>query len=57
MRGSTVARSAIFACAVAAISVTHHGAQPSMPTWAEVKAFVNNRLGSEASFLAVESKV
>jgi hypothetical protein len=28
-----------------------------MPTWAEVKAFVNNRLGSEASFLAVESKV
>lgn len=57
MRGSTVARSAIFACAVAAISVTRHGAQPSMPTWAEVKAFVNERLGSEASFLAVESKV
>jgi ribokinase len=57
MRGSTVAQSAVFASAVAAISVTRHGAQPSMPTWAEVKAFVNERLGPEASFLAVESRV
>jgi ribokinase len=57
MRGATVARSAIFASAVAAISVTRHGAQPSMPTWAEVKAFLDERLGPEASFLAVESKV
>ena len=45
MRGCTVARSAIFASAVAAISVTRHGAQPSMPTWAEVKAFVKEPSG------------
>jgi ribokinase len=57
MRGSTVARSAVFASAVAAISVTRHGAQPSMPTWAEVKAFLDERLGQEASFLEVGSKV
>ncbi|MFZ0276897.1 MAG: ribokinase [Candidatus Sulfotelmatobacter sp.] len=56
MRGSTVARSAILASAVAAVSVTRHGAQPSMPTWAEVKAFLDERLGPEASFLAVESE-
>jgi ribokinase len=57
MRGSTVARSAVFASAVAAISVTRHGAQPSMPTWIEVKAFLDERLGREASFLEVGSKV
>jgi ribokinase len=57
MRGSTVTRSAIFASAVAAISVTRYGAQPSMPTSAEVKAFVNERSGREASFLAVETEV
>jgi ribokinase len=57
MRGSTVARSAVFASAVAAISVTRRGAQPSMPTWNEVKAFLDERLGREASFPAVESKV
>ena len=57
MRGSTVARSAVFASAVAAISVTRHGAQPSMPTLAEVKTFVNERLGSEAPLFAVETKV
>jgi len=40
MRGSTVARSAIFASAVAAISVTRSGAQPSMPTGDEVDRFL-----------------
>jgi ribokinase len=56
MRGSTVARSALFASAVAAISVTRHGAQPSMPTLAEVKAFVSEHLGSETPLLALENK-
>jgi ribokinase len=40
MRGSTVVRSAIFASAVAAISVTRSGAQTSMPTGNEVEAFL-----------------
>jgi ribokinase len=40
MRGSTVARSAVFASAVAAISVTRPGAQPSMPTGDEVDRFL-----------------
>ena len=40
MRGSTVVRSAIFASAVAAISVTRPGAQPSMPTGNEVDRFL-----------------
>jgi ribokinase len=40
MRGSTVADSAIFASAVAAISVTRPGAQPSMPTEGEVERFL-----------------
>jgi len=48
MRGSTVLRSAVFASAVAAISVTRHGAQSSMPTSAEVETFVKDRLGPEA---------
>jgi ribokinase len=40
MRGSTVARSAVFASAVAAISVTRPGAQPSMPSGPEVEDFL-----------------
>jgi len=40
MGGSTVARCAIFASAVAAISVTRPGAQPSMPTGDEVDRFL-----------------
>ena len=40
MRGSTVACSAVFASAVAAISVTRPGAQPSMPTGDEVECFL-----------------
>jgi len=55
MRGTTVKRSAVFASAVAAISVTRNGAQPSMPTSAEVKAFLRKRLGAEASLVAVET--
>jgi ribokinase len=57
MRGFTVARSAVFASAVAAISVTRHGAQPSMPTLAEVKAFVNERLGPGASLFSAETDI
>jgi ribokinase len=40
MRGSAVVRSAIFASAVAAISVTRSGAQTSMPTGNEVGDFL-----------------
>ena len=43
MRGSTIARSAVFASAVAAISVTRPGAQPSMPTGNEVERFLEQR--------------
>ncbi|MGA9305898.1 MAG: ribokinase [Candidatus Sulfotelmatobacter sp.] len=57
MRGSTVAQSAVFASAVAAISVTRRGAQPSMPTSVEVKDFVNEHLGPQVSFPAVELSV
>jgi ribokinase len=57
MRGSSVERSAILASAVAAISVTRSGAQPSMPTFAEVQAFLKERLGPEALWFAVETSV
>jgi ribokinase len=40
LRGQSATRSARFACAVAAISVTRPGAQPSMPTAQEVEKFL-----------------
>ena len=40
MRGFTTVRSAVFASAVAAISVTRPGAQPSMPSGQEVERFL-----------------
>lgn len=40
LRGRTVVKSAVFASAVAAISVTRPGAQPSMPTATEVDDFL-----------------
>jgi ribokinase len=40
LRGSDPVASVKFASAVAAISVTRHGAQPSMPTPAEVETFL-----------------
>jgi ribokinase len=42
VRGSGAVASVKFAAAVAAISVTRHGAQPSMPTQAEVEAFLRD---------------
>jgi len=42
-RGYTPVRSAVFASAVAAISVTRPGAQPSMPTNTEVEQFLRER--------------
>jgi len=57
MRGCTVARSAVLASAVAAISVTRPGAQPSMPTFAEVRTFLNERLGPGSLSCAVETGV
>jgi ribokinase len=42
LRGSDPVASVKFASAVAAISVTRHGAQPSMPTEAEVEAFLRD---------------
>lgn len=40
LRGESPSESARFGCAVAAISVSRHGAQPSMPTLEEVEAFL-----------------
>jgi len=40
MKGLSPAASARFASAVAAVSVTRHGAQPSMPTINEVEQFI-----------------
>ncbi len=48
IRGLPVAQSAVFASAVAAISVTRHGAQSSMPTSSEVQTFLSERLGTAA---------
>jgi ribokinase len=43
MRGASVRDSAVFASAVSAISVTRAGAQPSMPSRAEVESFLSER--------------
>jgi ribokinase len=43
MRGQPPREAAAFACAVAGISVTRHGAQPSMPTSAEVESFLREQ--------------
>jgi ribokinase len=48
MRGLEVSSAATFASAAAAISVTRHGAQPSMPTAAEVDRF----LGTDSEWTA-----
>jgi ribokinase len=48
MRGYSPKESAMFASAVAAISVTRHGAQPSMPTDVEVQSFLNGRVPQQA---------
>jgi ribokinase len=42
MLGKSPRESAIFAAGVAAVSVTRAGAQPSMPTMAEVNSFLND---------------
>ncbi|MGA2097486.1 MAG: ribokinase [Candidatus Acidiferrum sp.] len=47
LQGHHPVRSASWATAVAAVSVTRHGAQPSMPTHAEVEAFLKEREGTE----------
>ncbi len=44
MRGKSPRESAVFASAVAAISVTRAGAQPSMPTLREVEAFLETHM-------------
>jgi ribokinase len=44
MLGKSPRESAVFASAVAAISVTRRGAQTSMPTMNEVEQFVNDRV-------------
>jgi hypothetical protein len=55
MRGATVAWAAVFGSEGAAISVTRPGAQPSMPTFAEVQPFLNERLGEGRPSFAVET--
>jgi ribokinase len=47
LEGHDPVRSASWASAVAAISVTRRGAQPSMPTHAEVQAFLKEREGTK----------
>jgi ribokinase len=41
MRGKSVRESAVYASAVAALSVTRRGAQPSMPSAEDVARFLN----------------
>ncbi len=48
LRGDDPLHGAAWACAVAAISVTRNGAQPSMPTLAEVDQFVEQTEGVES---------
>jgi ribokinase len=48
MRGYAPRDSAIFASAVAAISVTRHGAQSSMPSYREVVSFLKDRKSGAA---------
>ena len=47
LRGQSALRSAVFASAVAAISVTRPGAQPSMPSVKEVEEFLRDRRTAE----------
>jgi ribokinase len=44
IEGNDPVESARWACAVAAVSVTRHGAQPSMPTRPEVQEFLDAKL-------------
>jgi ribokinase len=48
MLGKSAVDSAAFAAAVAAISVTRNGAQPSMPSMSEVEEFLRSRSGNTA---------
>jgi len=48
MLGKSPGDSAAFAAAVAAISVTRSGAQPSMPSMPEVEEFIRSRSGNTA---------
>lgn len=48
MLGKCPQESATFAAAAAAISVTRAGAQPSMPTMAEVQSFISERVPVES---------
>jgi ribokinase len=52
MLGKSPLDSAVFAAAVAAISVTRTGAQPSMPSMAEVEEFLKNQSHNLASEFA-----
>jgi ribokinase len=55
MLGKSPLDSAVFAAAVAAISVTRTGAQPSMPSMAEVEEFLRNESHNLASEFAERS--
>jgi ribokinase len=48
MQGNSVAESARFAAAAAAVSVTRRGAQPSLPDKTEVSSFLRSRLRAPA---------